>query len=30
MIPDWKFPPIGWYRPNPEMAAYFCYPWEMK
>ena len=29
-IPDWKFPPIGWYKPKPEMAAYFCYPWEMK
>ena len=29
-IPDWKFPPIGWYKPNPEMAVYFCHPWEMK
>ncbi len=29
-IPDWKFPPVGWYRPNPEMAIYFCRSWEMK
>ncbi len=29
-IPDWKFPPIGWYKPNPEMAIHFCRPWEMK
>jgi len=29
-IADWKFPPIGWYRPNPEMAVYFCRSWEMK
>ncbi len=29
-LPDWKFPPVGWYKPNPEMAAYFCHPWEMK
>lgn len=27
---NWKFPPIGWYRPDPRMAAYFCHPWEMK
>ena len=29
-LPDWKFPPIGWYKPNPEMAVYFCRSWEMK
>ncbi len=29
-IADWKFPPVGWYKPNPEMAIYFCHPWEMK
>jgi len=29
-LPDWKFPPIGWYKPNPAMAIYYCDPWEMK
>lgn len=29
-LPDWKFPPVGWYKPNPEYAIYYCEPWEMK
>ncbi|GAI54447.1 unnamed protein product, partial [marine sediment metagenome] len=29
-LPDWKFPPIGWYKPNFEYARYFCYEGELK
>lgn len=29
-LPDWKFPPIGWYKPNPEYARYFCYEGELR
>lgn len=29
-LPNWKFPPIGWYKPNPNYAQYFCHDWELK
>lgn len=29
-LPDWNFPPIGWYRCIPQYAGYFCYESEMK
>lgn len=30
IIPDWEFPPIGWYKPNIQYANFFCTPREMK
>lgn len=29
-LPDWNFPPIGWYQCVPQYAEYFCYESEMK
>lgn len=29
-IPDVDFPPIGWYRCDPEIAEFFCKPYEME
>lgn len=29
-LPNWKFPPIGWYRPAEKYAKFFCYPKEMR